>query len=136
MVTSLIQGNTDEIVTIIAMFSLLLGFCFINQGVSVLTSDLVQGFVLVALGILNMSIPVGLSFVAKWSWTLQIMMFIELIVVAMLLFLSKDSEHMIVTTVAFIVNASILCFMFRSHAKAYFRKLIGIEYLRYYLNKV
>ena len=136
MSKSLIQDYTAEAVTSVTTFSLLLGFCFLIQGVSILTFDTLQGFVEIVLGILNASIVIGLSSVSKWSWTLRVMIPMELILVVMLFFLSENLEHMIVAIVVLIGYPSILYYVFNSQLKSFLRKIIGIEYFRYYLNRI
>jgi hypothetical protein len=131
----LIKDYTAEAITIITMFSLLFGFCFLSQGVSILSSDTGQGLVEIALGILNVGMVIGLSSVSKWYWTLRVMIPIELILVVMLSFLSENLEHMIVAIVFLIVYPSILFYVFNSQVKSFLQKITGLEYFRYYLSR-
>jgi hypothetical protein len=91
-------------------------------------------------GITNISIGVGFTFAAKWSWTLRVILSIVLLIEATLtlLFLISEgtfaipeySEDSVFSIGALIFNPLILYYLYRPHVKAYFGKVTSMEYLR------
>jgi len=126
-------------VRIIAFFSFMAGFWFINQSVTTITSSLLDGIVNMVDGIVSITVGVGFTLAAKWSWTLRVIISIVLITEAtltLLLLTSDDSfglpeysQESVFSIVALIINPLVLYYLYRPHVKAYFGKVTSIKYL-------
>jgi hypothetical protein len=139
----MLRSRTESVpsgVRIIAYFSFVAGFWFISQGISILASSSLDAIVMIVDGIINISIGVGFTFAAKWSWTLRVILSIVLLIEATLtlLFLISEgtfaipeySEDSVFSIGALIFNPLILYYLYRPHVKAYFGKVTSMEYLR------
>lgn len=124
----------------IAFFSLMAGFWFISQSMSIFTSASLDNVLTMAGGIIDMSIGVGFTFGASWAWTLRFIVSIVLLIEGTLTLvlltsggtfaLPENSEYSAFSIGALIINPVILYYLYRPHVKAYFGKVTRIDYVQ------
>jgi hypothetical protein len=127
-------------VRIIAFFSLMAGFWFISQSLSIFTSASLDSVIMMADGIVDLAIGVGFTLGASWAWTLRVVVSIVLLIegTLTLLFLISDntfglseySEYLAFSIGALIINPLILYYLYRPHVKTYFGKVTPQKYLQ------
>jgi hypothetical protein len=138
----MLRSETQSVpagVRAIAFFSLVAGFWFISQSVSIFTSASIDNVIMMVDGIVAISIGVGFTFGASWAWTLRVIVSIVLLIEATLTLVLAISdgtftlpeyfEGSVFSIGALIINPLILYYLYRPHVKAYFGKVTGIEYL-------
>jgi hypothetical protein len=139
----MLRSETQSVpagVRAIAFFSLIAGFWFISQSLSIFTSASLDNVLMMAGGIVDISIGVGFILGASWAWSLRIIVSIVLLIegTLTLIFLTSDgtfalpenTEYLAFSIGTLIINPLILYYLYRPHVKAYFGKVTGIEYLR------
>ena len=139
----MLRSKTENVpsgVRVIAYFSFMAGFWFISQSLSIFSSTSLDSIVMMVDGVVNITIGVGFTLAARWSWTLRLILSIVLMIEATLTlwFLVSDgtfalpeySEDSVFSIGALIINPLILYYLYRPHVKAYFGKVTSIDYLR------